>query len=150
MYCILATYYIEGASQTVQFILRTYNRSFTDKLLCDTSIHSHLDSYALGVVYLVELFIGGSGILIIFIPYTGFGLCTMYVLLSRLCKGKTGYRTHFISFSPVHSSNPDNISIYVLIFLFSEYYISCTLQLDLYFQVFLLITFYFWGISIII
>ena len=95
MYCILATYYIEGAFQTVQFILRTYNRSFTGKLLCDTSINYHLDSYALGVVYLVELFIGGSGIFIIFIPYTGFGLCTMYVLLSRLCKRKTGYRTHF-------------------------------------------------------
>ena len=35
------------------------------------------------------------GSLFIFVPYTGYGLCTMFVILWRLLKGKTGYRTHF-------------------------------------------------------
>ena len=93
--CMLVALFIDVLFQTADFLLRMYRNPITDKLFCKTTIHSHPDSYVPASVY----FMGGSltiiGSLIFFIPYIGYGLCTMCVVLWRLLKGKTGYRTHF-------------------------------------------------------
>ena len=89
-------------SHTTQIIFNIYHHSFTDGFLCDTSVHSHLVSYITAVLYVFETLIGLTGVLIFFIPYIGYGLCTMSVLLWRLFRGETGYRTHF----PVQLTTP--------------------------------------------
>ena len=93
--CMVVANYISLISHTTEFIIRLYNYPFTERLLCDTSNDSHLHLYAFSVLYLMEASIVLIGSLFIFVPYTGYGLCTMFVILWRLLKGKTGYRTHF-------------------------------------------------------
>ena len=93
--CFLVSNLISLISQTTNFVLHIYNDSFTDELLCITSSESHLDLYAFTILYSMEALIGFIGCLFIFIPYIGYGLYTMCILLWRLLKGKTGYRTHF-------------------------------------------------------
>ena len=89
--CLLVAKFIGLISHTTQFILRMYNNSSADRLLCP----SHLKSKDAMVVYSIEEFMTTLGFLFFFIPYIGYGLCTMCVILWRLFKGKTGYRTHF-------------------------------------------------------
>ena len=43
----------------------------------------------------ISIIIGTIGASFILIPYIGFGLSTMCVILWRLIRGKTGYKTHF-------------------------------------------------------
>ena len=93
--CILVSEYMNVISQTAQILLRMSNHSFTGRLFCETALYSHLDSYVFAFLYVLEGSLTIIGSLFIFIPYIGYGLCTMYVLLWRLFKGKTGYRTHF-------------------------------------------------------
>ena len=47
------------------------------------------------VLYLIDIILGLIGIMVMFVPYIGFGLSTMCVILWRLINGKTGYNTHF-------------------------------------------------------
>ena len=49
----------------------------------------------LSIIFYTKFVFGVVGISCIFIPYIGYGLSTMYVVLWRLLKGRTGYRTHF-------------------------------------------------------
>ena len=100
--CIIVANSISAISGTITFL--TYYHQFTAGFICDTSVRSLLEteSYIVSVLLLMELFTGITGIFFIFIPYIGFGLCTMFVLLWRLLKGKTGYRTHF----PGHLNAP--------------------------------------------
>ena len=51
------------------------------------------DTYS--VLYLVNSTTGLMAIMFYTIPYIGFGLSTMCVILWRLINGKTGYKTHF-------------------------------------------------------
>ena len=46
-------------------------------------------------LYLIGIIIGQIGAMVIYLPYIGFGLSTMRVILWRLINGKTGYKTHF-------------------------------------------------------
>ena len=100
--CLLLSNFISIMSQTAQFILRMYYRTFSVGILCGTSIHSHLDSFAFAVLYSMQTLVGVIGYLFSFVPYIGYGLCTMYVVLWMLVKGKTAHRTHF----PVQSTTP--------------------------------------------
>ena len=92
--CVLLASLTDPLSHTTQFILLMDNHSFLDKLLNSTLFKS---IYTKNLFSLTEC-ITMVGFLFFFIPYIGYGLCTMSVLLWRLFKGKTGYRTHF----PVH------------------------------------------------
>ena len=99
VYCLLLTNFITLISLTTNIIHRmttqltsyTGNHSFTETLLCPTKIETN-DPI---IIYLIKEIIATIGCLFIFIPYIGYGLCTMFVILWRLFKGKTGYRTHF-------------------------------------------------------
>ena len=93
--CLLVANFIGIISQTTELVLRMHNHSLTDNLICKNGFHSHHDSRVFSFIF----FMVGSqtiiGCLFLLIPYTVYGLCTMCVLLWRLFKGKTGYRTHF-------------------------------------------------------
>ena len=92
VFCVLIADFIGLISHTTQFILRNmHNHSSINKLLCPPKLES--DSQT--IVYFIAEFIAIIGSLFLFIPYTGYGLWTMFALLWRLFKGKTGYRTHF-------------------------------------------------------
>ena len=97
--CLLVANFIILISQTTHLIHRmdthvtsyTGNHSFTETLLCPLKFEAN-DPI---IIYLIRKIIATIGCLFIFIPYVGYGLCTMFVILWRLFKGKTGYRTHF-------------------------------------------------------
>ena len=92
--CVLLASLIDLLSHTTQFILLKDNHSFLDKLLNSTLLESIYTTIAFSITECIIL----VAFLFFFIPYIGYGLCTMSVLLWRLFRGKTGYRTHF----PVH------------------------------------------------
>ena len=89
--CLLVANFITLISQTTHLIHRMDNHSFTEALLCPSKFEANdpID------IYLIKEIITTIGCLFICIPYVGYGLCTMFVILWRLFKGKTGYRTHF-------------------------------------------------------
>ena len=91
----LVAFFIDNVFRTTHILLHSYNHLFIDISLYDDISHSHFDSFVFALVYWLEVSITLLGLLIFFVPYIGYGLCTMYVLLWRLFKGKTGYRTHF-------------------------------------------------------
>ena len=99
---VLFSNYILLITKTTQFILRMYNHLFSDSLLCFGSLEPDLDSFVLTVLFIFASVLMNLGFLILFIPYIGYGLCTMCVILWRLFRGKTGYRTHF----HVHLTRP--------------------------------------------
>ena len=92
--CMIVAGFIEAISHTVP-LLRMYHRPFAYGLLCGTSIHYHLNSYANAVMYCIAGSLTILGMLFIFVPYIGYGISTMSVLLWRLFRGKAGYKTHF-------------------------------------------------------
>ena len=94
---LFTAFFITAIIYTTQIIYHLYNHPFTASFLCDSSFVSYPDSfmYAFSFAYSIAGVLMLVGTLIIAIPYIGFGLCTMYVLLWRLIRGKTGYRTHF-------------------------------------------------------
>ena len=92
--CIIMSEYIKVLSRTAH-TLGMSNNSFTEMLLCETAVDYDSDSYVSVLLNYMEDSLSILGSLFIFIPYVGYGLCTMYVLLWRLFRGKTGYRTHF-------------------------------------------------------
>ena len=89
--CALVVNYIYLISQTAHILHNMGNHSFTDILFCPSKVETNYDM----VKNLLEEIMAIIGCLFIFIPYIGYGLCTMFVILWRLIKGKTGYRTHF-------------------------------------------------------
>ena len=95
MSCGLIANFIGLIYNTTQFVLHIYNHSFTVSFFCGAPSNSYLDSFTFSFFYSVEASLITIGGLFIFIPYIGYGLCTMYIILWRLFKGKTGYRTHF-------------------------------------------------------
>ena len=80
----LVTYYIVAISKTSHIFLFMYSQS-----------NSRFELYAFALVYWIEVSFSLLGSLFFIFPYIGYGLCTMFVLLWRLFKGKTGYKTHF-------------------------------------------------------
>ena len=92
--CVVVAGSIYLICYTILFILHMDNFSFTDRF----SNTSKFELLYTTIVFSITECILLVGFLFFVIPYIGYGLCTMYVLLWRLFKGKTGYRTHF----PVH------------------------------------------------
>ena len=92
----LASSFTETILQTILvFFPFNDDSSFIDSLSCvilQMSTHDHLNTIT---IYYIEYSFDSLGILILFIPYICCGLVTMCVMLWRLCKGTTGYRTHF-------------------------------------------------------
>ena len=79
---------------TVEITLSTNNDFYSS--LCDSPHFSNPEYYNfLVILFCIFLTIGTIGGACIFIPYIGFGLSTMCVILWRLFRGKTGYKTHY-------------------------------------------------------
>ena len=99
---ILFSSIIALLTQTTEFLLRMYNHVFTDSLLCSDLIEPDLDSVVFPILDVFASILMTLALSIIYIPYIGYGLFTMCVILWRLLRGKTGYRTHF----PVQLTRP--------------------------------------------
>ena len=95
---ILASEYIESTLETYQILFPTDDYPFfVSPFSCEIlhrSTHS-LFYYIDGSLLYLEISLVVMGALFLFIPYICCGLVTMYIMLWRLCKGTTGYRTHF-------------------------------------------------------
>ena len=89
--CALVASLIDLFSHTTQYILSMNTHSFLNKLLNSTLFKTIYTKISFSLTECITI----VGFLFFFIPYIGYGLCTMSVLLWRLFRGKTGYRTHF-------------------------------------------------------
>ena len=88
---------METISLTLLIITRV--NTFTSLLylsLCETS-HFVIPQMHLifTIFHLIDLIFSVLGALILTIPYIGYGLFTMCVIMWRLVRGKTGFKTHF-------------------------------------------------------
>ena len=103
--CALVANYIPLISQTTHILHNMGNQSFTDILICPSKVETKYVT----ILNWIEDIMTTIGSLFFFIPYIGYGICTMFVILWRLFKWKTGYRTHFhVHDMPLsHSYNPD-------------------------------------------
>ena len=88
---------IETISHTLVLLLRENNTSsFQCLSLCGVSYFSNPHALLIiSVLSYISTAISIIGASFVLIPYTGFGLSTMCVILWRLIRGKTGYKTHF-------------------------------------------------------
>ena len=80
----------------VLIVSQSYSSSEIDISLCQDS-HTHIPVmthifYILSIANQILIIIG---IVIIYTPYIGYGLSTMFVVLRRLYTGKSAYRTHY-------------------------------------------------------
>ena len=82
---------------TLMIVLRENTTSgFRYLSLCEESHSFNPQIYLIfSIIHCTALVIGTVGASFLFIPYIGFGLSTMCVILWRLIRGKTGYKTHF-------------------------------------------------------
>ena len=85
--------YIGVISHTFTIIVSNKNE-FTLSL-CEISKQSNDFSDRIFILLFSKFVVGITGAFCLFIPYIGYGLTTMCILLWRLMKGKTGYKTHF-------------------------------------------------------
>ena len=82
--------------RTLMLILREKDNTNFDISLCKKSIFTlPMDNYIFWLLFRVIFAIEMLGNLFIFIPYVCDGLSTMYLMMWRLCKGRTGFKTHF-------------------------------------------------------
>ena len=94
---LLASEYFEIIILTLIIILRDNDQSHFYKYLslCEFSNISNDGRYILLILYWTKMILIIIGSAFILLPYIGCGLLTMCTILWRLCKGKTGYRTHY-------------------------------------------------------
>ena len=93
---VVAYYLIQLLLLLVLIVSQSYSSSEIDISLCQDS-HMHIPVladifYILIIANKILFFIG---IVLIYTPYIGYGLSTMFVVLHRLYTGKSAYRTHF-------------------------------------------------------
>ena len=81
-------------TRTTRIIVRMYYHLFTDNLLC-FGPEPDRDSFVFPALFIFASVLEWLGFLFFFIPYISYGLFTMCVILWRLFRGKTGYKTHF-------------------------------------------------------
>ena len=89
-------YFIQFLLLLVLIVSQSYSSFEIDISLCKDS-HTHIPViadifYILIIANKILFFIG---IVIIYTPYIGYGLSTMFVILRRLYTGKSAYRTHY-------------------------------------------------------
>ena len=94
LFLLLISEILGATLLTIEIGLSTNNDFFSS--LCESSQFPN-PAYAnvIIILFCVTLTIGIVGGAFIFIPYIGYGLSTMCVILWRLFTGKTGYKTHY-------------------------------------------------------
>ena len=86
---------------TIEIVFSTNNDFYSS--LCEFSQFSNPEYYnVITIFFCITLTIGIIGGAFIFIPYIGFGLSTLCVILWRLSTGKTGYKTHYHNHMTTH------------------------------------------------
>ena len=93
---LIVSEYMGTILLTSVIILRDRNDSNMIISLCENSNISNSEVFhGITSLFWIVFIIGLVGAEFIFIPYIGYGLSTMGVILWRLYKGKTGYKTHY-------------------------------------------------------
>ena len=93
---ILSNKYLGNLLSTSTLIIRFYHtRQFQISLCENTDFSFHQFTNSIIIIYFIKRIFVIVGSAFIFIPYIGYGLSTMCVVLWRRITGKTGYRTHF-------------------------------------------------------
>ena len=87
-FCFILLVVILGLILHIGLVFSTQTASSDDRIV-------RIFNQTFGVFYFANLTIGLTATMLIFIPYIGFGLSTMCVILWRLINGRTGYKTHF-------------------------------------------------------
>ena len=95
VFFMLAYQITHSISQTFIVLFPTKYDSFLFLPLSCVISYISTHDYDNSIINYIEISLGTIGTSIFFIPYTCCGLVTMYITLWRLCKGTTGYRTHF-------------------------------------------------------
>ena len=95
---VILSQYLESILLTSFIILRENEHSSFYKhiSLCEVSYFSSPDvGYIFIILSWIKMILAFVGLSFIFIPYIGYSLIAMCTILWRLCKGKTGYKTHY-------------------------------------------------------
>ena len=95
---VIMSEYLESILLTSFIILRENEHSSFYKhiSLCGVSHFSNPDvGYIFIIIAWIKMILALVGLYFILIPYIGYSLLAMCTILWRLCKGKTGYKTHF-------------------------------------------------------
>ena len=92
---LLICAYLMAVFHTLILVSRKIEDSFFPLSLCLGSKFSNPVFIILSIIFYAYSVFVIIGISCIFIPYIGYGLSTMHMVLWRLWKGRTGYRTHF-------------------------------------------------------
>ena len=93
---LILSQFLSTVVHTLMLILRKKDTTDIDFSLCKNSIFIlPVINDIFAVIFYIKFAIELLGNLFIFIPYVVHGLSTMYTVMWRLYKGKTGYKTHF-------------------------------------------------------
>ena len=95
LFFVLAYQITHSILQTFLVLFPTKYDSFLFLPLSCVISHISTNGYDNSIINYIGISLEIIGTFIFFIPYTCCGLVTMCVTLWRLCKGTTGYRTHF-------------------------------------------------------
>ena len=93
---LLLCVYLMAIFHTLVIVFRENDDSSYPLSLCKRPVFLKSAYHIiLSAIFYTKFVFGLIGISCIFIPYIGYGLLAMYVVLWRLWKGRTGYKTHF-------------------------------------------------------
>lgn len=77
-------------------VFRESNSTMFFSSLCEISHFPNSEQYYYSIILTwISFCVGFIGMLFVLIPYIGYGFSMMFVILFRLYKGKTGFKTHF-------------------------------------------------------
>ena len=95
---VIMSQYVEDILLTSFIIFRENEHSSFYKYLslCEFSHLSNPDvGYIFIILYWIKITLRLIGLSFILVPYIGYSLLAMCTILWRLCRGKTGYKTHY-------------------------------------------------------
>ena len=93
---VITFQYIEHLLMTVGIVSRISNSSNFDISLCEDSQYSAFEKSDIFTLFFkINEIIIEVAIMIIYIPYVGYGLSTMYIIIWRRVTGKTGYKIRY-------------------------------------------------------
>ena len=90
---VLLSEYIENALTTCTALI-SYEQEANNHIL-SSDVHIPISNEVVKLITDLAYIICLIGTACIFIPYVLYGVSTMYLVIWRLIRGKTGYRTHF-------------------------------------------------------
>ena len=95
---MVMSHYLESILLTLFIIFRENEHSSFYKYLSLCEV-SHFSSPDVGYIFLIiswiKMVLTLIGLSFILVPYIGYSLLAMCTILWRLCRGKTGYKTHY-------------------------------------------------------